>query len=63
MSNIRRLYRIRSQRKLGGVCAGLARYFNIDVSIIRIVWILLAVLYGSGILAYILAWIIIPEEP
>ena len=63
MSNVRRLYRSRYEKKLGGVCAGLAEYFGIDVSLVRLLWILLAVVYGSGILAYILAWIIIPEEP
>jgi phage shock protein C len=63
MSNVKRLYRSRYEKKLGGVCAGLARYFEIDVSLVRLIWILLAVFYGSGILAYLLAWIIIPEEP
>lgn len=63
MSNVKRLYRSRYEKKLGGVCAGLARYFEIDVSLVRLIWILLAVFYGSGILAYLLAWIVIPEEP
>ncbi|HXL04308.1 MAG: PspC domain-containing protein [Firmicutes bacterium] len=63
MSNVKRLYRSRYEKKLGGVCAGLARYFEIDVSLVRLIWILLTVFYGAGILAYLLAWIIIPEEP
>ncbi|NLJ60124.1 MAG: PspC domain-containing protein [Firmicutes bacterium] len=63
MSNVKRLYRSRYEKKLGGVCAGLAKYFEIDVSLVRLLWILLAVVYGSGILAYIIAWVIIPEEP
>lgn len=63
MSNVKRLYRSRYEKKLGGVCAGLAKYFEIDVSLVRLLWILLAVVYGSGILAYIVAWVIIPEEP
>jgi phage shock protein PspC (stress-responsive transcriptional regulator) len=63
MSNVRRLYRSRHEKKLGGVCGGLAEYFGIDVSLLRLAWILFAVLGGSGLLAYILAWIVIPEEP
>jgi len=47
---------------LGGVCAGLADYFNIDVSLIRLAMVLLALADGLGILFYILAWIVVPEE-
>jgi len=47
---------------LGGVCAGLADYFNIDVSLIRLAMVLLALADGLGILFYILAWIVAPEE-
>ncbi|HHX25821.1 MAG TPA: PspC domain-containing protein [Firmicutes bacterium] len=63
MSNVRRLYRSRYQKKLGGVCAGLADFFQIDVTLVRLIWVLLVVFYGAGILAYIIAWIIIPQEP
>ncbi len=61
MSNVKRLLRSRRDKKLGGVCAGLAEYFDLDVSLVRLAWILFAVLGGSGVLAYILAWIVIPE--
>jgi len=45
-----------------GVCAGLAEYFDLDVSLIRIAWAV-CILCGVGVLAYIVAWIVIPEEP
>jgi phage shock protein C len=59
---IRRLYRSGSDRVLGGVCGGIGEYFNIDPTIIRLLWIVFA-LSGAGILAYIIAWIIIPRNP
>ena len=63
MSDAKRLYRSRANRVIAGVCAGLGRYFNIDPVIIRIVWLLLVVVYGTGLVAYVIAWLIIPNEP
>ena len=60
---IKRLYRSRNDRILGGVCSGLAHYFEIDPVITRLLWVLLTFAMGFGILAYLIAWIIIPEEP
>ncbi len=60
---IKRLYRSRKDRILGGVCSGLAHYFEIDPVIIRLLWVLLTFAMGFGILAYLIAWVIIPEEP
>ena len=57
-----RLYRSESNRMLCGVCAGIAEYFNLDPTLIRLAWALFCVLGGSGVLAYILAAIIIPPE-
>ena len=57
----RELTRSLDDRRLAGVCGGLAAYFDIDSTIIRIVFALLILAYGSGLLAYILAWILIPE--
>lgn len=48
-------------RKLCGVCGGIAEYFNIDPTIVRLLWILLVLCAGTGILAYIIAAIIMPE--
>jgi phage shock protein C len=59
----KRLMRPRVGRKLAGVCAGFAEYFDIDVTLVRIVWLLASVLTGIGLLSYPIAWIIMPEEP
>ena len=60
--NGKRLYRSESSRMLCGVCTGIAEYFNLDPTLIRLAWALFCVLGGSGVLAYILAAIIIPPE-
>ncbi len=57
----KRLYRSKKDRVIGGVCGGFGHYFEVDPVIVRIVWMLLTVLGGSGILLYIVALIIIPE--
>lgn len=59
---MKKLRRKKRDRMLGGVCAGLADYFEIDVSLVRLAMVLFALLEGVGILFYILAWIVIPEE-
>ena len=58
----KRLYRSRENRMLCGVCAGIAEYFNIDPTLIRLLFVLFG-LSGSGILAYIIAAIIIQDSP
>ena len=58
----KRLYRSRESRMLCGVCGGIAEYFNIDPTLIRLLFVLFG-LSGSGILAYIIAAIIIPDRP
>ncbi|MEO0199362.1 MAG: PspC domain-containing protein [candidate division WOR-3 bacterium] len=59
---MRRLVRKRKGRVLGGVCAGLADYFNVDVVLVRLIFIALILAWASGLLFYLLAWIIIPLE-
>lgn len=59
----KRLVRPREGRKIAGVCLGLAEYFDLDVSLMRLVWVLAVIFGGSGLLAYIVGWIVIPEEP
>lgn len=59
----KRLYKIEEGKKIDGVCGGIAEYFNIDPTIIRIAWALLAVCAGSGILAYIICAIVMPRKP
>ncbi|MCI8583812.1 MAG: PspC domain-containing protein [Dorea sp.] len=58
----KRLYRSRNQRMICGVCGGIAEYFNIDPTIIRLAWVLFSLAGGSGILVYLIAAIIIPED-
>ncbi|MFQ3308329.1 MAG: phage shock protein C [Candidatus Nanohaloarchaea archaeon] len=57
-----RLYRSESDRILGGVCGGLAEKYDVDPSLVRLVAALLVLGAGSGLLVYLLAWIIIPTE-
>jgi len=59
----KKLYRSVEDRKIGGVCGGMGEYFDIDPTIIRLLWIALVFAVGSGLIAYIIAWIIIPEKP
>jgi phage shock protein C len=59
----KKLIRPRSGRWIAGVALAFAEYFDIDVSLIRVVWLLLAIFGGTGILAYIVCWIVIPSEP
>ena len=58
----KRLYRSRRTRMIAGIAGGLAEYFGVDVILIRLLWVIAAFLVGGGILAYIIAWIVIPEE-
>ncbi|MGB2685967.1 MAG: PspC domain-containing protein, partial [Olleya sp.] len=60
-SNAKKLFRDTENSYVGGVCSGLAHYFNIDVIWVRLVWILLVFGAGTGIFLYILLWIFIPE--
>ena len=59
----KRVYRSRTDRVLGGVCSGLGKYFGLDPVLIRVLWAIAFFVGGAGLLAYIIAWIIIPEEP
>ena len=58
----KKLYRSVNDRKIAGVCGGLAKYLNIDPTVIRVIWALIA-LGGAGIVAYLVCALIIPEEP
>lgn len=59
---MKKLYRSRKEKMICGVCGGIAEYFNIDPTIIRLAWALFG-LTGSGILVYFIAAVIIPDEP
>jgi phage shock protein PspC (stress-responsive transcriptional regulator) len=58
----KRLYRLREGRLVAGVCAGLAGYFGIDVTIVRLVFAILTLFGGTGALLYVICWAVVPEE-
>ena len=58
-----RIFRPRHPRMIAGVCSGIAMHFGWDVSIVRLIWALCLLCGGTGLLAYIIAWIVIPEAP
>ena len=57
------LSRPREGRKIAGVCAGIARYLDIDVTLVRVLWVLLIIFPPPGLLLYIICWIVMPEDP
>ena len=59
----KKLYRSRYDKKVCGVCGGLAKYLNMDVSIMRLIALLLILFAGGGLLAYLICALVIPEEP
>jgi phage shock protein C len=64
VENTKKLYRSRTDRQLGGVCSGLANYFRIDPTVIRLIFVLGFFLTGSATFwLYLVMWIVIPEEP
>ena len=63
MEERKKLYKSIDERILGGVCGGIAEYFKVDPVLVRIIFIVLFFGAGSGLLAYLVAWIIVPEEP
>jgi phage shock protein C len=61
MEEPRKLYRSRNRRMVAGVCGGLADYFDIDPTVIRVLFLILAVFGGSGLVVYLVMWIIVPD--
>lgn len=59
----KRLYKSNKDKMLDGVCGGLAEYFSVDPTLIRLAWVLLCAMGGSGVVAYIVAAIVIPRDP
>jgi len=59
----KRITRPRKDRIIAGVCSGIGRYFDIDPNIVRVIWIILTIIsIGLGVIAYIAAWLLFPEE-
>lgn len=59
----KKLYRSQNNRMLAGVCGGLGEYLNLDPTVIRVVWALISLLGGTGVLLYLICIFIIPENP
>lgn len=56
------LYLSDTDKKIGGVCGGLAKFLDINVTIIRVIWLIALLCYGTGLLLYIILWIAVPRE-
>jgi len=59
----KKLMRSSTDKKLGGVCAGLADYLDMDVTLVRVLWLLVALCGGTGVLLYVILWIVLPLAP
>ncbi len=59
----KRLYKSNLEKKISGVCGGIAEYFDIDPTLVRLAWVVFTMLGGSGIVAYIVAALVMPENP
>ena len=58
----KKLYKSATNRKIAGVCGGIGEYFDVDPTIVRLIWIILVLAAGTGLLAYIIAAIIMPDQ-
>jgi phage shock protein C len=61
--DVNKLYRSRDERMIAGICGGLGRYFDLDPTLVRALFILFALVVGGGLLLYLILWLLIPEEP
>jgi phage shock protein PspC (stress-responsive transcriptional regulator) len=61
MDTTKRLYRSRTDRKLAGVCGGLGEYFNLDPTLVRVLFVLATLAGGPGLILYIVLWLVMPE--
>jgi phage shock protein C len=61
MEETRKLYRSRTERMVAGVCGGLAEYFNVDTTVIRVLFLVLTLFGGSGLVVYVVMWILVPD--
>jgi phage shock protein PspC (stress-responsive transcriptional regulator) len=59
----RKIYRSTEDKKIAGICGGLAEYFDLDSTLIRAIWLVLLLCAGTGLLAYLICWIVIPQKP
>ncbi|MBK4731688.1 PspC domain-containing protein [Oxynema sp. CENA135] len=61
--NSKRLYRSQRNKQIAGVCSGVAQYFGIDPTVVRLAFVLLALMGGPGLVLYLIMWVLIPLEP
>lgn len=59
---MKKLYLSDTDKKIAGVCGGIAEYLKVDSTLVRLAWVFLALFCGSGLLAYIIAWIVMPRK-
>ena len=59
----KKLYKSNTDKKIAGVCGGIAEYFNIDATLVRLGWVVFSLLGSSGLLAYIIAALVMPDRP
>lgn len=63
MNTAKRLYRSRTDRQVAGVCGGIAEYLALDPTIVRVIWVILSLAGGPGLILYIILAMVVPEEP
>ena len=61
MEEPRKLYRSRTERMVAGVCGGLAEYFNVDTTVIRVLFLVITLFGGAGLVVYVVMWILVPD--
>ena len=59
---IKQLHRSKKNKKIAGVCGGVAEYLNVDPTFVRLIWVLGTLLWGAGLIGYLIAWIIMPKK-
>lgn len=59
---MKRLYRVEEGRKLCGVCGGIAEYLNVDPSVIRVIWAVASIIWGAGVIAYLICAFVLPNK-
>ena len=59
----KKLYRSQKEKMVAGVCGGLGEYLDLDPTLIRIIWVVITLMGGAGLLAYLVMWIVVPLEP
>jgi phage shock protein C len=58
----KRLQRSRTEKMIGGVCGGFAEYFNVDPTLVRVIWVAMTLIVGIGFLLYLILWLVMPLE-